>query len=453
MKKKYFGTDGIRDVANAGNLTPQNVLRISLALGETIRLESPGKKSYRIALGGDTRISYHMIRAAITSGFTSLGWDVTDFGVLPTPALAHLTRSRNFDAGIMISASHNPMEDNGIKVFNGEGQKLSDEVEHQVEAKADDASWQPGLPTGAGLGRVQEEPSGWEEYMTHLLGFFKGVNLGKLKVAVDCANGASWKLAPEILSRLGAKVVVMANDPDGTNINRECGSMHTEKLAGLVKAEGCHAGFALDGDGDRCQFVDGRGRALNGDHLMAFTARQMQEEGILAQCTVVATIMSNLGLELSLKEAGILLVRTQVGDRYVTARMREEGFSLGGERSGHILFGKENDYTGDGVFTGLKVLKIMAATGRSLEDLASVMQEFPQVLLNVEVSRKPPFENLPAVMELVRDAESRLGEEGRVILRYSGTEKKARVMVEAKEASQVKTIAEDLVTVIKKEIG
>lgn len=453
MKKRYFGTDGIRDVANTGNLKPAVLLRLSQALGEVMAAKTREGCPGRVGLGGDTRISYDMIRSTLTAGFTSLGWEVVDFGVLPTPALAHLTRSRGLGLGVMISASHNPMADNGIKVFDGQGFKLPDEKEKEVEALIDDPAWKPNHPIGAALGCAVEDRTGQEEYMTHLLSFFKGLNLGKYKVAVDCANGADWKLAPEMLARLGAKVVVMANDPDGTNINLECGAVCPGKLAELVVSEKCHLGFALDGDGDRCQFVDANGALLNGDHVLAMAALEMEKRGALNRSTVVATTMSNLGLERALEAAGIRLVRTEVGDRYVTARLREDKLSLGGEQSGHLIFGEENHYTGDGVFTALKVLKIVEESGKSLQALASVMQEYPQVLINVAVSSKPPFEEIPAVQEKMEEVVSALRGEGRVILRYSGTEKKARIMVEGSNLDRVKAYAGSLAETVRKEIG
>lgn len=452
MEKRYFGTDGVRDVANAGTLAPETILRLSQALGEVLK-ERDGQERHVIGLGSDTRISCDMIRAALTAGFTSLGSDVIDFGVLPTPAMAHLTRVRNLDLGLMVSASHNPMADNGIKVFDSRGLKLPDEVERRVEQWIDDRKWSPRLPTGAGLGRASEDAGGLEEYLTHLIGHFKGLDLSPWKVAVDCANGATWKMAPEILTRLGAKVVVMANDPDGTNINLDCGSVHPESLTELVKAEGCDLGVALDGDGDRAQFVDRSGRILNGDHIMAALALHMNEQGTLNRGAVVATVMSNIGLELAMTRAGIRLLRADVGDRHVTARLRKDNLSLGGEQSGHIIFGDENHYTGDGVFTALKVLEVMTGTGKPLHELTSIMKEYPQLLINVEVRHKPPFEEVPSVMDAVRDAQSRLGDEGRVLLRYSGTERKARVMVEGRNVNQVKALAESIAQVVTREMG
>lgn len=452
MANKYFGTDGIRDMANAGLLKPSVILELSQAFGEILRRRSPANR-HCVGLGGDSRISLDMIRAAIVAGFTSMGSDVVDFGILPTPALAYLTRTRALEMGVMISASHNPMADNGIKVFDADGFKLPDEVEQEVERLLEDPNWEPDLPTGGGLGRVRKDSTGLEEYMTHLLGFCKGVSLDNLKVAVDCANGATCKMAPEVLTRLGAKVVVMANDPDGTNINLDCGSLYPKRLSELVVSEGCDLGVALDGDGDRSQFIDASGRILDGDHIMTALALRMKEQDRLNGSTLVATVMSNIGLEAALKKTGIRVERTPVGDRHVTARLKEGGYSLGGEQSGHIIFGEENNYTGDGTFTALKVLKVISETGRDLADLASVMVPFPQILINVEVSRKPPLEEMPSVAEEIRRAEALLGDEGRILFRYSGTERLARVMVEGRDGAQVESLAQSIADKVQSEIG
>lgn len=452
MARKYFGTDGVRDKANRGLLTPEQVLALSRALGEVIRGHGSGAAP-RVGLGGDTRVSLHMIRAAVTAGLTSTGCHVVDFGVLPTPALAFLTRTRGLDLGIMISASHNPMEDNGIKVFGPDGYKLPDALEDAVEERLGEERALHARPVGADLGRVTEDRTGLEEYMTHLLGFFQELRPRGLKVAVDCANGAAWKTAPEVFTRLGAKVVVMANAPDGTNINAACGAVHPDRLCGLVTAEGCDLGVALDGDGDRSIFADASGRRVDGDHVMAFTAPWMKGRGRLREDTVVTTVMSNLGLERALEAEGIRLERTRVGDRHVTARMKEGGFSLGGEQSGHIIFGEENHYTGDGLFTALKVLEVMTDTGRSIAELAAAMQPYPQVLVNVTVRSKPPLDTFPRVREAVQAAKDALGREGRVLLRYSGTEPLARVMVEGRDAGKVNRLAEAIAAAIRKEIA
>ena len=451
MDKKYFGTDGVRGVANRGHLRPSVILRLSQALGEVLKKQRGGAAG-RVGIAGDSRISQDMIGASLAAGLTSLGSDVIDFGVMPTPALAFLTRSRGLSMGIMVSASHNAMEDNGIKVFDGDGFKLPDEVEFEVEALLENG-FEPELPLGAGLGRVVRDPSGLEDYVAHLMGFMQGVSLGGIRIAVDCANGAASVAAPEVLARLGAKVAVTANDPDGTNINRECGSTHPDHLARLVKTAGCDLGVALDGDSDRAIFADPTGRILNGDHVMAFLARFMKERGDLPGNTLVATVMSNLGLEVSLREEGIVMDRTPVGDRHVTARLREGGFGLGGEQSGHLIFGAENHYTGDGIFSALKVLRVIGETGRSLDELGGVMTDFPQVLINVEVASKPPLEKLPTVRDRITEVEQALGDEGRVITRYSGTERLARVMVEGRDESEVEGLARSIAEAIKDEIG
>jgi len=458
MAKKYFGTDGIRDVANSGNLTPGAILRMAQCVAKVLRDEREGggvseRKRPKIGVGADTRVSGEMIKAALTAGLTSLGLDVVDFGVVPTPALAYLTRTRGFGMGIMISASHNFMADNGIKIFSPEGLKLSDDTEERIEALIDDGDWEPDLPTGSGVGRVVSDASGLDDYISYLVDSFEPGMLNGLTVAVDCANGAAWKAAPETLARLGAKVSVMANAPNGSNINEKCGSVHPEALAGLVVDEGCRAGVALDGDADRSLFVDSRGVLVDGDAVMAALAPRMKEKGELAHDTVVVTVMSNMGLEAALHGHGIRLERTPVGDRYVTELLQKGGYSLGGEQSGHIIFGASNGYAGDGTYTALRVFQAMAETGLSMEELVSDMETFPQVLINVEVSSKPPLEELEMTAESVRNAESALGGDGRVLLRYSGTEKKIRVMIEGKDSGLVEKLARTIAQTVKKEIG
>jgi len=451
MNKKYFGTDGVREKANAGNLRPSVILRLSQALGEVLKKRGAAKRNV-VGVGGDSRISQDMISASLTAGLTSLGSDVINFGVLPTPALAYLTRMRGLGMGIMISASHNSMKDNGIKVFDSDGFKLPDEVELEVETLMD-SDWKPELPTGGGLGRLTVDSSGLEEYMTHIMGFCKGLSFDRLKVAVDCANGAASRMAPELFTRLGAKVVVTANDPDGVNINHQCGSIHPGRLTELVVSQECDLGVALDGDADRSLFIDKSGAILNGDHVMTFLAAWMKDKGQLNRSTVVSTVMSNIGLEAALKDNGISLERTPVGDRHVTAKLREGEYSLGGEQSGHLIFGKENNYTGDGVFSALKVLRVMVETSKSLKELGSMMTDFPQILINVAVSRKPPLAETPQIADKISEAEDILGEKGRVVFRYSGTEQLARVMVEGPTEEQVNDLANSISEAVKKEIG
>lgn len=457
MAGKYFGTDGIRDRANSGNLTPLTIVRAAQSLGVILRERraSGGAAESRsqVGLGADTRISGDLIRSALAAGLTSVGVDVVDFGVLPTPGLAYLTMKRELDLGIMISASHNPMADNGIKVFEQNGNKLSNELEDRVEQLIDDSSTMPELSQDGEIGTMLIDTAGFDEYVSYLANAFDPGMLKGVTVAIDCANGASWKAAPEVFSRLGAKINVMANAPTGININERCGSVHPELLSELVTMEGCHLGVALDGDGDRSIFVDRDGKVVDGDAVMACLGIRMKEKGKLAHDTVVATIMSNIGLDVALREHGIRLERTPVGDRFVTERLRSGGFCLGGEQSGHIIFGAENNYTGDGIYTALKLLEVMVETGLPIHEMTSVMRTYPQILINIPVSRKPPIEELESVLAAVKVAETELGDEGRVVLRYSGTEKKMRVMTEGPDSILVERLARSIADAVRAEIG
>ena len=453
MANRYFGTDGIRDVANRGNLTPSSIMITAQCLASRLIVSSPGRERFRVCIAADTRISGSMILAALTAGLTSLGVDVTDFGVLPTPGLSYLTRTRGFDMGIMISASHNPMADNGIKVFHSDGFKISDAMEASVEGFIDDPASIQALPAGGGLGRSVSDPTGLEEYVSHQVDRFADGIFNGLTVAVDCAHGATWRSAPEVLTRLGARVHVMANAPNGININDACGSVHVEALRELVLAEGCDVGLALDGDGDRSLFIDASGGVIDGDAYMAFIGPWLHGKGKLAGGTVVTTVMSNIGLEVALRKEGIRMVRTSVGDRHVTERMKNDGYVLGGEQSGHLIFGADNNFSGDGTYSALRLFEAMVERGRPLAELVSSMERFPQLLVNVPVTSRPPIEELPSVMKRIAEAEEILGKEGRVLVRYSGTEKKARVMIEGRDAARVENLTQSIADAIRAEIG
>ena len=472
MANKYFGTDGIRDEANRGALVPSTILKVGQCVGALLN-ESCAAERPRVGIGADTRISGSMINCALCAGLVSVGADVIDFGVLPTPALSYLTRARGLGSGIMISASHNPMADNGIKIFHSDGFKISDAFEKRLEAMIDGFDFpeiddpdlpeiddpdlpeidDPDLPgalrTGAAVGRVTVDHSGFEDYVSFMVDRFEGGMLRDFKVAVDCANGATWKSAPEILKRLGAKITVMANAPNGTNINEQCGSVHPHSLRELVLAEKCDAGMALDGDGDRCILIDNTGKVVDGDMVMAGLGIWLKSKGALSHDTVVATVMSNIGLAAALRREGIHLERTSVGDRYVTARMQEGDFSLGGEQSGHIIFGRENNYTGDGAYTALRLFEAVVESGLSLAEFVSGMETFPQILINVPVTRKLPLDEMPAVVERINAAETVLGEEGRVVVRYSGTEPKLRVMIEGRDQDEVNGLAESIADAVR----
>ncbi len=457
MAGKYFGTDGIRDEANTGNLTVAKIVRVAQSLGVILQAQadSGGDRAGKpkVGIAADTRISKDMIRSALCAGLNSMGVNAIDFGVLPTPGLAYLTPKRSLDLGIMISASHNPMEDNGIKVFGSDGGKLSGDLEYLLEEQIDCGELRTDLFLGGKVGTVRSDPTGIDEYVSSLVNAFDPHMLKNTTVALDCANGATWKAAPEVFSRLGARINVMANAPTGTNINEKCGSVHPGALCELVTTEKCDIGVALDGDGDRSIFVDSRGDVVNGDAVMASLGIRMKEKGTLAHDTVIATVMSNIGLDVALREHGIGLERTPVGDRHVTERLRSGGFSLGGEQSGHIIFGSEINYTGDGIFTSLKMLEAMVETGRPVHEMTGTMRNYPQVLINVPVTRKPPVEELHEVLARVKEAEEDLGDEGRVVLRYSGTEKKMRVMTEGPDSTMVERLAESIADAVRAEIG
>ena len=405
---RLFGTDGVRGLANA-DLTPELALSLASSAARVL--------GARTALvGRDPRVSGEMLEAAVCAGLASAGVSVTRAGVLPTPGVAYLTAG-SYDLGVMLSASHNPMPDNGVKFFDASGYKLPDAVEDAVAAGLDEA-WE--RPTGAGVGRVRDDAGGVEAYVAHLVS--TGARLDGLRVVVDCAHGAASYVAPEVLRRLGADVVALANEPDGLNINDGVGSTHPETLAARVVAERADAGIAHDGDADRCLAVDAGGALVDGDQLLALLAADRRPPG------VVATVMANLGFKRAMAGLGVEVVETAVGDRYVLEAMRERGLALGGEQSGHVILA-DHATTGDGVLTAVQVLSVMARTGRPLADLAAVMERLPQVLLNVRVADKATAVGRAA--GAVREAEAALGDGGRVLLRPSGTEPVVRVMVEA----------------------
>jgi len=432
--RQLFGTDGIRGRANRHPMT----VEIATALGRavTARLLSAGRRG-RVLIGKDTRLSGYIFESSLYGGVCSMGGRAHLVGVLPTPAIAFLTRSVRADAGIVISASHNPFEDNGIKVFGPDGFKLPDEVEAEIEATMLSGDFGRELPDGADLGkgfRVDDARGRYIEYLKSR--FPRDLRLDGLKVVVDCAHGAAYRVCPTVLRELGADLVVIGNDPNGRNINAGAGALHPESMAEVVRRESADIGVALDGDADRVILCDESGAVVDGDQMMAACGLRMKKEGRLAGDVVVATVMSNLGLEVALREAGIELVRTAVGDRYVVEEMRRSGYNLGGEQSGHLVF-LDASTTGDGTLAALKLLAVMVREQRPLSEVVGFMDRYPQALVNVLVREKLPIHELPTVVEVIRDAEAALGERGRVLVRYSGTEKKARVMVEASSADLV----------------
>jgi phosphoglucosamine mutase len=445
---RLFGTDGVRGRAN-DDLTAELALDLSVAAAHVLA-EAGAFAGHRptAVVGRDPRASGEFLEAAVVAGLASAGVDVLRLGVLPTPAVAHLTGALGADLGVMLSASHNPMPDNGVKFFAKGGQKLDDALEDAVEARLGEP-WQ--RPTGAAVGRVRDDGQGFETYVTHVVGAAPH-RLDGLRVVVDCANGAAYRTAPEVLRRLGADVEAVFAEPDGLNINDGCGSTHLEPLREAVVARGADVGIAHDGDADRCLAVDAAGRVVDGDQILAVLALAMRDAGTLRDDTVVATVMSNEGFRLGMREAGVRVVDTAVGDRYVLEALRAGGWALGGEQSGHVVL-PDSATTGDGVLTAVHLLARMAATGRPLADLAGIVRRLPQVLVNVPGVDKRRVDSADGLRAAVARAEAELGETGRVLLRPSGTEPLVRVMVEAATEDQARTVAERLAAVVATELA
>jgi phosphoglucosamine mutase len=439
MTRKYFGTDGIRGRAN-GTITPELALKVGQAAGLIFRR---GEHRHRVLIGKDTRLSGYMIETALVAGFTSVGMDVFQTGPMPTPAVAMLTRSMRADLGVMISASHNPYDDNGIKLFGPDGFKLSDEVEHKIEELVD-SELVKRLAKSADLGRARRIDDGQGRYVEFAKRTLpRNLSLDGLRVVVDCANGAAYKVAPQALWELGAEVISLGVEPDGFNINRECGSTEPAPLCRKVKEMRADIGIALDGDGDRVLIADERGHIVDGDQLLAVIAESWKADGRLAKPGVVATVMSNLGLERYLEKLGISLARTPVGDRYVLEHMRAQGFNVGGESSGHIIL---SDYTttGDGLLTALQVLAVVKKQGQPVSNVCHRFDPLPQVLKNVRYGSGKPLENAK-VRNAIKDAQARLDGHGRLIVRSSGTEPVIRVMGEGDDKVLVEEVVDDVV--------
>jgi phosphoglucosamine mutase len=445
---RLFGTDGVRGLANR-DLTAELALDLSVAAAHILG-ENAGSigRHPRAIVGRDPRASGEFLSAAVVAGLASAGVDVEDVGVLPTPAIAYLVAASDADLGVVISASHNPMPDNGIKFFGAGGHKLPDEVEDQIERRMGEP-WD--RPVGAKVGRVARLPDAPARYVQHLLATLPG-RLDGLRVVLDCANGAASDVSPVAFRAAGAEVIVIGADPDGLNINDGYGSTHLDRLRDAVISTGADAGIAHDGDADRCLAIDHLGRDVDGDQIMAVLALAFADRGALAHKTLVTTVMSNLGLRLAMERAGIRLVQTAVGDRYVLEEMRGDGYSLGGEQSGHVVM-LDHSTTGDGILTGLQLLARMAQTHRSLADLAAVMERLPQVLVNVDGVDKSRCHDDPQLAIAVARAQADLGSTGRVLLRPSGTEPLVRVMVEATEAAQARSVAEELAGVVRERLA
>jgi len=447
-----FGTDGIRGVANVHPMTPE----LALALGRAVTFVAGRGKRHapRVLIGKDTRLSGYMLETAIAAGVTSMGGRVLLCGPVPTPAVAHLTVSMRADAGVVISASHNPYDDNGIKIFGGDGFKLPDEAEDEIEALIREPSLLGERHTGPAIGRAVKLEDSRGRYVAFVKNTFpRDLTLDGTRVVVDAAHGAAYVVAPLVFSELGARVHALGVRPNGTNINREAGALHPDHARAEVIRRGAQIGIALDGDADRVVVIDEKGQIVDGDAVMAMCAARMKRDGELRRATVVATVMSNLGLERALDAQGIALVRTPVGDRYVVEAMRKGGFNLGGEQSGHLIF-LDHSSTGDGLIGALQVLALMIRTGKPLSELArEAMERVPQVLESVTLAARRPLEDMAALQELIAQVEAGLGREGRVLVRWSGTEPKLRVMVEGPDEARIGTFARDLVDAARRDVG
>ncbi len=444
--KRLFGTDGIRGVANRHPMTPE----MAVAIGRAVAAHFKTDASVRVVIGKDTRISCDMLECALAAGLCAMGADACLCGVLPTPGVAAISAKLGACAGIVVSASHNPYADNGIKVFDGGGFKLSETVEQVLESRIIKEA-QHGSSSKA-VGRCDVIMDALDFYGEFLVSTVPKLSLAGLRIVLDCSNGAAFQAAPDVFSRLGAEIIVLSDKPDGTNINAGCGSQHPGALLKAVVGHKAHAGFAFDGDGDRVIAVDETGRVLTGDQAMAICAVHMKQVGRLSGNRVVATVMSNLGFKIALKKQGIQLFLAQVGDRHVMEMMKSEGAVLGGEDSGHTLF-LDRHTTGDGILSALQLLEAMRAASKPLSELAGIMNVFPQVLINIPVSEKPDIETVAGIRDVVGQVETRLGDEGRVLIRYSGTQPLCRVMVEGPSQKETRAFAEQIAEKVRVVIG
>ncbi|MBP6200008.1 MAG: phosphoglucosamine mutase [Nitrospira sp.] len=448
--RKLFGTDGVRGVANLEPMTSEIAMQLGRAAAH-IFMRRAGR--HQVVIGKDTRLSGYMLESALTSGICSMGVDVLLVGPLPTPAIAFLTRSLRADAGVVISASHNPYQDNGIKFFSNEGFKLPDELEARIEQLIVSDEIKHLRPTADAIGkayRIDDAEGRYIEFVKRSLP--RDLDFQGIKLVVDCANGAAYKVAPAVFRELGAEIEVIANTPDGMNINDGCGAVHPERLQEAVRRHGAHIGIALDGDADRAIFVCEQGKIIDGDHVMAALGLDLHAQGQLARATVVGTVMSNFGLEIAMKKAGIQLMRTPVGDRYLMERMLADGYNFGGEQSGHFIF-LDHNTTGDGLISALQILSLMKRTGKPLSELAKAMTAVPQILLNVKVKHKPDLNQIPDIQQAIKSAEVTLNGSGRVLVRYSGTESLLRIMVEGERDSTIREVADHLAEIVRARIG
>lgn len=458
--RKYFGTDGIRGTANMHPMTPEIALKAGKAITKFLQVKekSVGRR-VKIVIGKDTRRSGYMIESALTSGICSMGGTVLLVGPMPTPGIAHLTKSLNADAGIMLTASHNPAEDNGIKIFGRDGFKLPDGEEKEIEElmekenlNENESAVEENMIIGDDVGkafRIDDAKGRYIEFAKSTIG---NKDLSGIKIVIDCANGAAYSMAGYIFSELGAEVILIGDKPDGMNINFECGAMHPEKMQELVVKEKADIGIALDGDADRIIVCDENGKLLTGDQIIAITALEMKGRDRLKNNAVAVTVMSNSGFKELMESNGIHVEETQVGDKYVIERMREKDIALGGENSGHIIFMKHAS-TGDGIISGLQLLKVVKKNGKKLSELKQVMEEYPNEMINVKVKEKKEFEEIPGLLEKVNETKNKLMGKGKVIVRYSGTENLCRVFVEGKNEEEIKGYAKEIAELIENNAG
>jgi phosphoglucosamine mutase len=441
LSRKLFGTDGVRGVANTDPMTVETALALGQAVVHVFRNHN-GR--HKVVIGKDTRLSGYMFETALSAGICAMGGDVLLVGPLPTPGIAFLTHSMRADAGVVISASHNPFQDNGIKFFGRDGFKLPDEIEARIEELASGDGLKSMRPPSPQIGKAHRIDDATGRYIVFLKNTFPShLSLEGLRIVVDCGNGAAYKIAPLVFQELGAEVIPIGISPNGTNINELCGSLHPEIVSAKVREVRADLGISLDGDADRVIVVDHNGTVINGDRIMAICADALKRSGSLKKDTVVATVMSNIGLELYLKERGIGLVRTAVGDRYVVESMRAHGYNFGGEQSGHLVF-LDHATTGDGTLAALQLLAVMVETGRPLCELGTDLSVYPQVLRNVRLERRVPIEEMPGFVEAMKEFEKQLGGRGRIVVRYSGTEPLLRIMAEGEDQKQVDSIVYSL---------
>ncbi|HEY1580722.1 MAG TPA: phosphoglucosamine mutase [Terracidiphilus sp.] len=451
-ERKLFGTDGIRGIAGEAPLDRKTIYATGLALGHSLR----DKKGARVLLGRDTRESGPWIAATMAAALREAGVHVESAGVIPTPGVAFLARTHGFDAGVVISASHNPWRDNGIKLFGGDGFKLPDATELSIEDEIVRHAGEATIPDAESIPSIVDNPALRSDYVKFLMDCVPELKLQGLRIVADCANGAAAAIAPELFARLGARIpdefTLLNTAPDGQNINEGCGALHPDWVAAEVKKRGASIGLTFDGDADRCMLAGAHGNVINGDAILLVTGRDLKTRGLLTGDVVVATTMSNMGLEAALKRSGIRMLRAPVGDRYVLEQMQKNDAALGGEQSGHILF-PHLATTGDGLLTALVVLDLVARTGKSIDELTADLKVFPQVIVNVKVREKKALEGIPAVAERIRAAEDELRDSGRVVIRYSGTEALARVMIEAESEEAMRRLADGIAAAIRTELG